>query len=754
MVRRIFRFSLVFIILFVAVLTLIAVLGNNGMVGKHRDAGVILGNSPRPEVALESVMATQQEAAESLDVSSSKRILFGDLHVHTTFSPDAMLMSLPAVEGEGARPPADACDYARFCSALDFWSINDHAEGLTTAHWKETKESIRQCNAIAGEDSPDTVAFLGYEWSQMNQFERDKHYGHKNVIYKHIEEDKVPPRAIASISPVVQATQAASASAFSQSMFAIGASFMGGDYRDFARYGYEVNSMSECDLNAHTKDLPEDCREGTYTPADLFKKLDEGAYEAIVIPHGNTWGLYTPPLASWDKQLVGDMQNEKYQFMVEVFSGHGNSEEYRSWRAYDEDAAGNKYCPEETREYLPVCRQAGRIIKKNCLETGIDAEECSRRELETQQHVMNGDWLEGSVPGARFEDWLDADQCRDCWAPSYSYRPMVSSQYALAIGNFDEDPQKPKRFRFGLMASSDNHTARPGTGFKEIDRRENTETLGNKTDHIERWRYFNSEPPVITEQMNFDGKNLAPSAFQHAERAASFLMTGGLIAVHANDKSRNSIWDGLQRKEVYGTSGDRILLWFDLLNGTDDGKIAPMGSELSMSENPKFRVKAVGAFKQKPGCPKYSTMALSEERLHDLCRGECYNPSDERKLISRIEVIRIRPQQFEGENVDKLIEDVWLSHQCKPDPAGCVFEFEDKDYNKAKRETLYYVRAIEEPSMMVNAEHLRTTFDENGMAVSVDPCYGDSFKTPYQDDCLAESEERAWSSPIFLDYGA
>ena len=50
------------------------------------------------------------------------------------------------------------------------------------------------------------------------------------------------------------------------------------------------------------------------------------------------------------------------------------------------------------------------------------------------------------------------------------------------------------------------------------------------------------------------------------ERVASFLYTGGLIASHVPKKSREALWDSLNNREVYATSGERIMLWFEVTN--------------------------------------------------------------------------------------------------------------------------------------------------------------------------------------------
>ena len=706
--------------------------------------------SALPVQIREVAAAEQRRSAAQPAGGSSSQILFGDLHVHTTFSSDAFRMSLPMVQGDGAHPPADACDFARVCASLDFWALTDHAESLTEKQWNRSIDSVSQCNAVsAARGIPDMLTFMGFEWTQAGS-EPGKHYGHKNVIFKYDDRDRLPARPISS----------AFREAFGSIPLRLRLLPPLADlpnrqrYYDFAHLIQSVGDQPICADGVHTRELPSTCAEIAATPADLFQKLSEWSLDSIVIPHGNAWGIYSPAGTTWDKQLVGGMHDPDRQILLEVYSGHGNSEEFRDWSEVNLASDGPKTCPQPRPDYLPSCWQAGEIIRQRCQAGGEHETECNRRAATARNKYLElGQLGWHAVPGTTLEDWLDAGQCRDCYQPAFNYRPGGSAQYALAIRNFDASGGE-RGFRFGLIASSDNHSARPGTGYKEYDRQPMTDWWGYR-DEVSRRRFSTDRGQPAARSVDVDPSTLDVFNILELERQSSYFVTGGLVAVHSQGRGREAVWDALQRKAVYGTSGQRTLLWFNLVNPPQgDSNELEMGAEVSMYENPRFRVRAVGAFEQMPGCPDHSLDALPEDRLQRLCRGECYNPSAKRTGIQRIDVIRIRPQIEANEPVAALIEDPWKSFACNSnDRDGCSVEFEDPEFAGSRRNAVYYVRVLQTPQQAVNAGGLRCEWDEQGKCKRVKACYGDDRTTP-SDDCLSETEGRAWSSPIFVDFKA
>jgi hypothetical protein len=702
----------------------------------------------RPPAWREARAAAQDEARAAWSApppSGERQILFGDLHVHTSWSIDSFIFQLPLFGSEGAHPPADACDYARYCSALDFFSLNDHAEGLTPERWEGTKESVRQCNALSGDPSdPDLVAYVGWEWTQASGT-ASEHFGHKNVIYPGLADEELPARPITSLPPdTMDRAPGAGMKAVRVMKRLPGPGF--GGYADFLWWVERMTRVPDCPVGVDTRELPADCRENAYRPDVLFEKLSQWNLPVLVIPHGLSWGIHAPPGATIENQLTAARHDPAKQRLLEVYSGHGSSE---AWRPFDEPDPETGTCPEPTADYLPCCWRAGEIVRERCGD--LPEDECEARVVEARRlGAQAGEDPHLVLPDTQPEDWLDCDQCRDCFKPAMNLRPKESAQYALALSAPGENEDgEPLRFRFGFVGSSDNHDARAGTGYKQVGRLDVTDARGLTRVHdwlLRDWILGDAGDPARARAPERPSRSLRQ--LLDVERTSSFLYPGGLVAVHAEGRDRGSIFEALMERRVYGTSGPRILLWFDLVNGPD-GPL-PMGSEVELDGPPRFEVRAVGSFRQQPGCPDESVRGLSPERLERLCRGECHHPSDERHPIVAIEVVRIRPRRAPGEPVELLIEDPWRRFECPGDPAGCGVVFEDPSWPRSGRDAVYYARALQEPTPAINGANLRTEFDAEGNPVRTTPCHG-GWRTPADDDCLAPVQERAWSSPIFVD---
>jgi hypothetical protein len=673
-------------------------------------------------------------AAAEAATAADRQILFGDLHVHTTWSIDAYLYGLPLFSGEGAHPPADACDFARHCAGLDFYALTDHAEGLTPERWRASIASVRDCNARAGDPArPDLVAFAGWEWTQTGETP-DTHFGHKNVILRGTADSEVPTRPISALADdTMQRARYLWAARMAEAALSVGPTR---PYAAFLAWIRTLTAVPFCADDAAQDDAS--CHENASTPEELFEKLARWGPDALVIPHGLAWGIHAPPGARIDLQLAGARRAPEQQRLLEVYSGHGNSEVYERAAAAAEAQELADTCPAPTRDFLPCCWQAGEIVRARC--GSLPAGECDARVAEARELALAaGRQPEWVLSGTDVAEWLDCGQPRRrAFKPVLAPRPGMSAQAAVSAG-----------FRFGFVASSDTHSARAGSGYKQTRRKGMSDARGLAPDGVgERalaWLASAPEDPARAQP-----SPPGPAGFRNlldVERGASFLYPGGLAAVHAKGRDRNAIWDALRRREVYGTSGPRILLWFDL---TSADTRAPMGSEVRSAVNPRFEARAVGSRREQPGCSDEGVAALSPRRLAKLCLGECHHPGDRRHPIVAIEVVRIRQQQAVGADVAPLVEDPWLRFECPANEEGCAVQFEDPDFVASGRSAAYYVRALQEPTPAVNGANLRARLDADGNAVAVSPCYGDA-RTGAEDDCLAPAQERAWSSPIYVD---
>ena len=295
---------------------------------------------------------------------------------------------------------------------------------------------------------------------------------------------------------------------------------------------------------------------------------------------------------------------------------------------------------------------------------------------------------------------------------------MLPNEYArstLMRGLAYEQSLGANPYKFGMVGSTDNHTALPTT------REDNW--FGKA--HIVEPSPERVEDVLIQSQVD-------PSL----NLMATNLGASGLAAVWARENTRESIFDAMARKEVYATSGTRIAVrvfsgWDFQADEVERPDFArqgyargvPMGGDLTAApdgEATKFMIRALrdpdNANLDRVQVIKGWLDAAGEthERIYDVA---C---SDGRTIVSR------RCDREVGSTVD-LREPSYTN--TIGDPLLTAF-WEDPDFDPARR-AFYYVRVIEIPKPRW------TAYDAAHFGLDL------------PDDVVMTVQDRAYTSPIW-----
>jgi hypothetical protein len=185
---------------------------------------------------------------------------------------------------------------------------------------------------------------------------------------------------------------------------------------------------------------------------------------------------------------------------------------------------------------------------------------------------------------ADYETWdagnLDLSEAKTEKMLQYEYAREALKNGLLLEKRFGTNP-----YKFGLVGSTDSHTSLSAV---------EEENFFGKATNAEPSPTRMHHPFTKTENGSFEGYELVAS---------------GYTAVWAEENTREAIWDAMARKEVYGTTGPRILVRFfggwdytaDDMNSRQPAfrgyeKGVPMGGELHANGNggaPTFMVYAL-----------------------------------------------------------------------------------------------------------------------------------------------------------------
>jgi hypothetical protein len=328
---------------------------------------------------------------------------------------------------------------------------------------------------------------------------------------------------------------------------------------------------------------------------------------------------------------------------------------------------------------FPIVESFGKAIDRDYAEQRAKWE----RLYEATQTKGDGEthpFLSPNDEFADFERWdkgnLDGSEAKTKEMLEFEY-----ARSALKLGLKLEEKLGVNPYKFGLVGSSDAHTGMAA---------------------MEEENFFGKTTPQEPSP-----RRMSASFMNNPKSGVTIMdwevLASGYAAVWAEENTRASIWDAMQRKETYATTGTRMLVRFFAgwdfekadANTRNPGltgytKGVPMGGDLQAApegKSPNFLVAAmkdpIGANLDRIQIVKGWLDAKGElhEKVHDVVWSGDRQPGPDGKVPSV------------GNTVD-VANATWTNTIGSPE---LIAVWQDPDFD-AKLKAFYYVRVIEIPT--------------------------------------------------------
>ena len=336
-------------------------------------------------------------------------------------------------------------------------------------------------------------------------------------------------------------------------------------------------------MTSRSATLPPDCLERDVDARRALRQARRlGDTSRMVIPHGTAWGiLHARRAPSWRQAAhCRGARSERGRRLVEIYSGHGNSEDAAATGARWTWRAGRH--AQRVRApafgYLPSVLARRRAGGSSAASRSGESEggvrvvaPPTRSQPLRRRRTRRGcqDAVQGETPPTTGAERRPVPR-RTCFQPAFNFRPRSSSvQYMHGDPRLLSDAREPEALPTSASsAASDNaHRAVRRSGLQGVRaRRDDGRTAGGwKAGPRAAVACLGSEPDDVDEP---GSPSRCPSCraarvrsqlfgVLETERLGSYFVTGGLVGgARRAGAIANAIWDALEAaSEVYATSG-------------------------------------------------------------------------------------------------------------------------------------------------------------------------------------------------------